>query len=171
MVVLAPIALAHAASFHACLDAVAREGRYLAQWQAPPLDQVQQFVRDSVQADAAQFVALDGDKVVGWCDIFPAWAQAQRHCGRLGMGLLPAFRGQGLGRQLLGVCLAKAWAQGITRVELEARADNAVAIALYRRMGFVHECLKRQALKFGEQTFDAVQMSLLLDASSDVASA
>src|SRR5690349_6126386 len=87
------IAPAHAAGFHACLDTVAREKRYLAQIEALPLDRIEGFVRDSVRDDAVQFVALDEhDRVVGWADIFPDWAHAVRHCGTLGMGVHPDFR-------------------------------------------------------------------------------
>lgn len=157
-----PIALEHAAGFHACLDAVAREKRYLAQTQALPLSRIEGFVRDSVANDAVQFVALEGSTVLGWADIFPAWAEAVKHCGSLGIGVLATHRGQGIGERLLQACLAKALAKGITRVELEARADNQRAIALYERVGFKHEALKRQAMRFDGLYYDAVQMSLLL---------
>jgi ribosomal protein S18 acetylase RimI-like enzyme len=157
---ITPITLAHTASFHACLDAVAREQRYLAQIEAPPLARIEGFVRDSVAADAAQFVALDSDVVVGWADIFPAWAHAVAHTGTLGMGLLPAYRGQGLGRALLLACIAKAKAQGITRITLQVRADNAVAIRLYEAVGFGHEARLPGAMRFDGVYFDALQMSL-----------
>jgi hypothetical protein len=49
---------------------VAREKMYLAQVEALPLERIQGFVRESVAAGAAQFVAIDGPLVVGWCDIF-----------------------------------------------------------------------------------------------------
>jgi monofunctional chorismate mutase len=160
-VVIAPIALAHAASFRACLDTVARERRYLAQTEALPLERIEGFVRDSVAADAVQFVALDGDSVVGWADVFPSWAAAVAHCGQLGMGVLPAWRGRGVGRRLLQACIDKAWAKGLTRIELEARADNHAAIALYRQLGFQHEALKHRAMRFDGVYFDAVQMSLV----------
>jgi putative acetyltransferase len=159
-VIITPIKLAHAASFHACLDAVAREKRYLAMVEAPPLERIEGFVRDSVGADAAQFVALDGDHVVGWADIFPAWAHAVAHTGTLGMGLLPAWRGQGLGRALLLACIAKARANGITRITLQARADNAAAIRLYEAVGFRHEARLHNAMRFDGVYFDALQMSL-----------
>ena len=163
MLVISPIAESHAAGLRDCLGIVAREKKYLAQIEALPLDRIQGFVRDSVANDAAQFVALDGDRVVGWADIFPHWAHALAHCGSLGMGVLPAYRGQGIGRQLLAACIAKAQAKGITRIELEARADNLRAIALYEKFGFVHETRKRQAMRFDGVYFDAVQMSLLAE--------
>jgi putative acetyltransferase len=161
MLPIVPIAETHAASFHACLDVVAREQRYLAQTFAQPPERVAGFVRDSVASDAVQFVALDGEHVVGWADVFPAWADAIAHCGSLGMGVLPAYRGQGLGRRLLQACITKAWAKGLSRIELEARADNHAAIRLYETLGFQHEGLKRRAMRFGGQFFDARVMGLL----------
>jgi RimJ/RimL family protein N-acetyltransferase len=157
-----PIAIAHAAGFHACLDAVAREARWLAQTKALPIERVEGFVRDSVANDAVQFVALDGATVVGWADIFPAWADAVKHCGTLGMGLLPSHRGLGLGERLLRACLDKAQAKGLTRIELQVRADNAAAIRLYERVGFAHEAVMRRAMCFDGVHYDALQMSLLL---------
>jgi RimJ/RimL family protein N-acetyltransferase len=164
MIAIVPIALEHAAGFHACLDAVAREQRWLAQTRALALEKVEGFVRDSVAGDAVQFVALDEQgHVVGWADIFPQWADAVRHDGGVGMGLLPAWRGQRVGERLLQACLAKARTQGLTRIHLHVRADNTRAIRLYERLGFETECVMRRAMRFDGVYYDAMQMSLLLD--------
>jgi putative acetyltransferase len=162
-IAIVAIAIEHAAGIHACIDAVAREKRYLAQTFAKPRSDFDAFVRDSVTHDLVQFIALDGDRVVGWADIFAAWADAVKHCGSLGMGVLAAYRRQGIGERLLQACLAKARTQGMTRIELEARADNAGAIRLYERVGFEHEAIKRNAMRFDGVYYDAVQISLLLD--------
>lgn len=155
------IAEAHAAGFHACLDAVAREKRYLAQVEAPALDRTLAFVRDNIARDASQFVALDGDRVVGWCDVLPAWPAACQHRGSLGMGLLAAYRGQGIGRRLMAATLAHARNKGLTRVELEVRADNAPAIALYESMGFVQEGRKRNGDRLDGVYCDSLMMGLV----------
>lgn len=160
-ITIAPIAERHAESFRACLDTVAREKRYLAQTEAMPLDRIAAFVRDSVANDAVQFVALDGPRVVGWADIFPAWAAAVAHRGTLGMGVHPACRGQGIGERLLRACLKKSASKGITRVELEVRADNAAAIGLYKKLGFAHEARLKNGMCFDGVYHDALQMSLL----------
>jgi len=151
----------YAASYRACLDIVAREKKYLAQIEALPLERIEGFVKESVSTDAIQFFALNQDEVAGWADIFPSWAHAVSHCGLLGMGVHPSFRGQGLGGRLLNACIQKAWTKGLTRIELEARADNEAAIALYERFGFKHEALKARAMRFDGTYFDAVQMRLL----------
>jgi ribosomal protein S18 acetylase RimI-like enzyme/SAM-dependent methyltransferase len=161
-IVVAPITEAHAEGFHACLDAVARERRYLAQTEALPLERIRAFVRENVSNDAVQFVALEGDRVVGWCDIFPGWAQAVAHRGTLGMGVAADHRGRGIGRRLLAACLDKARAKGITRVELEVRADNERAIRLYESMGFEREAVHRNGLRYDGVCFDSIGMCLLL---------
>lgn len=153
----------HAEGFHACLDAVARERRFLARFEAPPLDRMQAVLRESADKGIPQFVAVDGETVVGWCDIFPAWQPATNHCGTLGIGLLASHRGRGIGQRLMSACLLKAKAMGITRVELEVRADNASAIKLYQRMGFAHEATKRRSMRFDGVYHDSLLMSLLLE--------
>lgn len=150
-----------AEGFHACLDAVARERRYLAQVEAPPLEKVRGFVAQSVADGVAQFVAVEAGEIVGWCDIFGHWAHALKHVGTLGMGVRADARGRGLGEALLRATLAHAEAQGICRVVLEARADNLPAIRLYEKVGFQHEGLRRCALRFDGVFHDGVQMALL----------
>ena len=88
---------------------MAREKKYLAQIEALPLERIEGFVKESVSTDAIQFFALNQDEVAGWADIFPSWAHAVSHCGLLGMGVHPSFRGQGLGGRLLNACIQKAW--------------------------------------------------------------
>ena len=149
-----PIAQVNVESFHACLDSVARERRFLAQVEAVSLDQMRRFVGDGIAADVSHFVGLDGRRVVGWCDIFPGWAYAIQHCGTLGMGVLAQYRGRGIGKLLLLTCIAKARNRGITRVELEARADNVIAIRLYEEIGFVREGRKRNGMRIDGAYFD-----------------
>jgi putative acetyltransferase len=161
MLHIIPVQEAYAASFRECLDLVAREKRFLAQIEAPPLERIQGFVKENVASDAIQFFALDHETVVGWADIFPAWAHAVSHCGSLGMGIHPNHRRQGLGTRLLSACIEKAWGKGLTRIELEARADNSPAIALYEKLGFKHEAVKTKAMRFDGIYFDAVQLRLL----------
>ena len=162
-VYITPIAEAHVLSFHACLDAVARERRYLAIIEAPPLAQVLAFVKENIAADAAQFVALAGERVVGWADVLPTWKPALAHTGSLGMGVLAPYRGRGLGSALLAACRTKAQQRGITRIELEARIDNLNAIRLYEKSGFVREGVKRNGMRFDNVYFDTLLMGCLLE--------
>ena len=140
---IVPIREEHAESFHRALDTVARERRYLSFLEAPPAELTLAFIRDNIEHGFPQFVALAGGDVVGWCDVRRKARPIHAHVGILGMGLLPAFRGQRLGLKLIRQTLAAAEAFGFHRVELTVRAENANAIALYRRVGFELEgCLR-----------------------------
>lgn len=156
------IAVEDAESFRACLDAVAREGKFLALLEAPALEEVKAFIRSNVERRVPQVVACAESRVVGWCDIVPGWHHTLRHCGSLGMGLLPAYRGQGLGRLLFDECLRLAVQAGVTRVELEAREDNEPALSLYRKLGFSFEGRKARGMRVNGEYINTIAMSLLV---------
>src|SRR6476619_6980995 len=64
------------ASFHELLDAVCRERRFLATLEAPPLERVRTFVLNNIQHGYPQFVAVEGERVIGWCDAIPGDAES-----------------------------------------------------------------------------------------------
>lgn len=61
----------HVEGFHACLDSVVREEKFLGQTQAPPLERIAEFVRANIRDDLPQYVAVLEGQVVGWCDALP----------------------------------------------------------------------------------------------------
>jgi len=158
-----PINATHVENFRACVDAIARERKFLAQVEAVGLEQMRRFVADNIGQDIAQFVALDRDRVVGWCDIVPGWAYAFHHCGTLGIGVLAQYRGQGIGKRLMTAAIAKARQNGITRIELQTRIDNLGAIGLYESMGFVREGRKRRAMRIDGAYFDMIELARVFD--------
>lgn len=137
--------LERAAALHAALDAVARERRFLSLLEAPPVDRVERFVAEVLASGDVQWLAVAGDSVVGWCDILRNPLPSARHAGRLGVGVVRAWRGRGIGRTLIDVAITEARAQGVTRIELEVVASNAGAARLYESLGFAHEGRKRKA--------------------------
>jgi ribosomal protein S18 acetylase RimI-like enzyme len=143
---IVPITQDHIESFHRALDLVARERRYLAFLEAPPFESVQAFVLNNISHGYPQLVAVSAGQVVGWCDVAPKPRPIYAHSGVLGMGLLPEFRGQGLGDRLIRQTLAAARAFGLNRVELSVRENNASAIALYKKFGFAIEGLQRNRI-------------------------
>lgn len=159
---IVPIARHHLAGFHSALDRVAREGRHLAMLEAPSFVRTRRFVLDSLRAGAIHVVAVAGyDEVIGWCDLRPKSAPALRHSAVLGMGLIAPYRGQGLGSRMLAATLDAAGQTGLQRAELVVRADNAPAIALYRRFGFKLEGTLRDYLRVDGVSHDALQMARL----------
>jgi ribosomal protein S18 acetylase RimI-like enzyme len=156
-----PIQRRHIAGFREVLDAVARERRYLALTEAPPMSQVRRFVLGNLKSGTAQFVAVEDQRVVAWCDVRPKPREALRHSGTLGMGVLASHRGQGIGTRLMAATLEAAEANGLCRIELLVRADNEAAIALYRRFGFDTEGTCRRYMQMDGLWFDALLMARL----------
>lgn len=143
-----PISEDHIPSFRETLDAVARELKFLALLEAPPLEQMRHFVLNNIKEGYPQFVVLVDEEITGWCDVLPNPRRtACAHCGTLGMGLLPKYRGQGIGRKLMERALDAALVFGFTRIELTVRETNVNAIALYKNFGFETEGLHRKAVR------------------------
>ncbi len=159
---IVPTTEAHIEGLQRCVDAVARERRWLGFVEGPPLVQTRAFVGMILAGAGVQFVALnDADEVVGWCDVVRLDQESFRHGWRLGMGLLPTVRGRGVGRRLAEAAIAAAKAQGAERIELEVFASNTRAIALYEKLGFLREGVKRRARKLDGEFDDIVMMALL----------
>lgn len=78
---------------------------------------------------------------LGSAGLHPAGpALRRRHVAMLGISVARAHQGQGVGHVLMQglIDYADRWAQ-VLRIELTVFADNARAVALYERCGFVHE--------------------------------
>lgn len=159
---IVPTAEQFIADFHRCVDAVARERRYLGFTEGPPLEASRAFVQALLAGAGIQFLAVGLDqRVIGWCDIVRDAREGFRHCGRLGMGLLPEARGKGLGTRLAQAAIGRAWNDGLERIELEVFASNERAIDLYRRLGFVTEGVKHRARQLDSRYDDNVLMALM----------
>jgi RimJ/RimL family protein N-acetyltransferase len=149
--------------FHAAIDVVAREHKYLALLEAPPIEGAKAFVRRNIEKGYPQLVAITDREVVGWCNVPPAAREVMADVGDLFMGLLPQWRGQGLGGRLLRESLMTADAFGYLRVELGVFVSNARAASLYRKTGFVEEGIKRRAILINGVFHDEIIMARLRD--------
>jgi ribosomal protein S18 acetylase RimI-like enzyme len=159
---IVPIAEEHIPGFHAAVDVVARERKYLAFLQAPPLEDATRFVLANIEHGYPQFVVPSAGTVAGWCDVIPNRSRViYSHCGTLGVGLLPDFRGRGIGRQLMQRTIDAAFAFGLTRIELTVRENNVNAIALYKSLGFETEGFHRNAVRLEGQYENLYSMALL----------
>jgi ribosomal protein S18 acetylase RimI-like enzyme len=159
---IVPIAQDHIESFHRALDFVARERRYLAFLEAPSLELTRAFVLDNIRHGYPQLVAISAGQVVGWCDVVPNPRPIYAHVGVLGIALLPEFRRQGIGGRLIRQTLDAARAFGLHRVELSVRENNAVAIELYKKIGFAIEGLQRNRIRVDGAYENLVLMGALL---------
>lgn len=163
--ILRDITDADAEGYRDCLDRVAAEKRYLAFTAAPPVSEVKFYIKAMLQRGLPFIVAVDEGRVVGWCNIHVPPSSPHRvgfsHVGTIGMGLDAAWRGQGLGREMLQSVFDIAGRVGIERVELQVYASNESAVKLYRKFGFVTEGIKSRARKIDGQYDDIIMMARL----------
>jgi putative acetyltransferase len=90
-------------------------------------------------AVSANFVAVDGDTVIGSLAISREDQPVTRHVASLGMMVAPTWRRRGVGSALMREAIAWALHAGVEKLELSVYPDNAPAIALYRSFGFEEE--------------------------------
>lgn len=161
-ILIRPLTMDDAAEFNRVVGVVARERRYLRFIDSPPMAMTVDFLRAGLDAGNPHQAAVDGDKVIGWCDVRRHSFEVERHGGTLGIGLLPDYRGRGIGRRLIEAAIAAADARGFERIELTVLADNARAIRLYEATGFEREGLMRASSRFGDRDYrDVVLMARL----------
>ncbi|OCJ43179.1 GNAT family N-acetyltransferase [Agrobacterium rubi] len=153
----------HIESFHRALDTVAKERKYLTLLEAFPLPETRKFVLGMMEGGNPHVVATIENTVVGWCDISRHVFPTHAHRGTLGMGIIPGYRGRGLGARLMAAALEQARDAGFIRIELSVHANNAPAIALYEKVGFIKEGIQRRSVLIDGAYIDTVNMALMLD--------
>jgi putative acetyltransferase len=132
-------------------------------WGMPP------YTRERIERwfaspqDMIALVALDGDRVVGWCSMYKQPHPRRKGIGDLGIYLHQDFHGVGLGTIMTEQALTLAEQQGMHRISLEVIQDNKVAVRLYKKAGFRTEGKLRDAY-FGDDAryHDSFIMSRIL---------
>ena len=118
----------------------------------------QRFEEDK---NSVMFVYLIDGEVVGMLG-FTSFASTPqcRHSGAFGVSVLAPYRGRGIGKALIEALVE--WAgrhPEVRRLELEVLGNNPRAQALYERMGFVVEGIKKQAVRVGNSYVDSTVMA------------
>jgi len=111
-------------------------------------------------------VALAGSTVVGSL----AGLQAdggQRpqtaHILKIGLHLTEAYRGQGIGSEMLNYAIEWAEEHGFKKMEASIFTTNKRSLRMFGRAGFDEECKKRRQFRVGNEFIDEVCMGKLLD--------
>ena len=94
-----------------------------------------QYRRHLASAGAAVLVAdAPGEELLGSALVF--FRKGSARARLYSIATAPAARGRGIGMQRLAAAEAAARDRGCRALRLEVRVDNAVAIALYERVGY-----------------------------------
>jgi [ribosomal protein S18]-alanine N-acetyltransferase len=110
------------------------------------------YQRELVSPNAHFIGCLEQDQLVGMGCFWAILDEAHITL----MSILPEYRGQGWGKDLLVGLLARAVSIGMHHATLEVRASNEVAVNLYGKMGF--ETLGRRKKYYQNPEEDALIM-------------
>ena len=118
------------------------------------------MIESSPPGDVSLVVEQDG-RIIGNGGLHRSQGR-RTHAAVLGMGVHDDYRGRGIGARLLRELLAVAddWLD-LKRIELTVYVDNAPAIALYERSGFMIEGTHRAYAFRGGSFIDAYAMARL----------
>ena len=108
------------------------------------LEEESKAIAEPADAATKAIVAVSGVEIVG-AGVLKPQLNRRAHCAELAlMAVHEAWQGRGVGTALMAalVDIAGNWLN-LKRVYLTVLADNAPALALYRRFGFVEEVHKR----------------------------
>lgn len=116
-------------------DKIAKERKYLAMNEAFPFEGTVEFIKDAIDKDYPHLfiIDLENDRCVGWCDASPKTGTI----GYLGMGILPEYRGIGLGSNVLKQIIELSKVYGYKKIELDVLKSNCRAIHVYESLGFI----------------------------------
>ena len=116
--------------------------------------------------DAAVYLALDGDAVVGRLSLARDVHPASAHVADLGLMVAATHRRRGVGRALLDQAVAWAESAGVRKLELHVFPWNRPAVALYDAFGFEREGLRKGHYLRDGAPVDAILMAFQLDDAS-----
>jgi RimJ/RimL family protein N-acetyltransferase len=125
----------------------------------PTFEEELAFVREYAGENAALFVAVDGERIVGNLAVAAHGHPEIAHGAALGISVLAPWRGQGIGSRLLDTAIAWASERRLRRLELEVRSNNPRARRLYERKGFVLEGVRRGAVVVDGAFVDSIIMA------------
>lgn len=114
------------------------------------------------QENSTIIVAEDDSKLIGYVMAMGGLARRNRHSAYLVAGLLKDYRNKGIGTKMFQTLLSWAEKKGLHRLELTVIAHNDAAIALYKKMGFKVEGVKRDSLWISGKYVDEYYMARLL---------
>jgi len=118
--------------------------------------------RLSTDAASALLVAAAEDHVAGYLIARGDDTERTRHRAYVVIGVHEKFRGRGIGRALFGALDKWAAGRGLRRLELTVIAGNDAGVALYKKMGFDVEGIKRDSLLIDGKYVDEYYMAKLI---------
>ncbi|MDO4451568.1 MAG: GNAT family protein [Lachnospiraceae bacterium] len=108
-------------------------------------------------------LAIVDGKIVGIGTISSSHKIKSRHSGELGIVVVQEYQGKGIGSSIIQQLIDWAKGNGVTtRIQLDTRTDNELAVKLYQKFGFeIEGCLKNSTLLDGKY-YDLYVMGMMI---------
>lgn len=109
-------------------------------------------------------VAENESIIIGNLTFFRGEKTRNTHTGEFALGIDEAWRGQGIGRQLIEWLIQWATAEtSIEKIWLQVISGNDQAIGLYKKLGFKEEGALKKQIKFSDGRYaDLISMALFI---------
>lgn len=119
------------------------------------------FLKDKT---GVYFVAECDGQLVGHAFLEPFHLQSLRHVADLNIAVHLGWQKKGIGTKLLQNTIEWAINSGVLKkIQLNVRASNSIAIALYKKMGFEEEGRLKNRVKVNDHYVDDIIMGLDLN--------
>ncbi|MHB9287811.1 N-acetyltransferase family protein [Halobacteriales archaeon Cl-PHB] len=105
------------------------------------------------------FVASVDESIIGWTHLDLPQVDKLRNTARQTVGVVPAYRGQGVGTRLLQRGIDWAGANGYRKMHNNVPAVNEHALAFLERHGWQTEGIRRKHYTLGDELVDEVMMA------------
>lgn len=102
---------------------------------------VRQWVRQLEENTTATIIAEADGQIAGYAILHHHQVTWQRHLGEIRILIGPAYRGQGLGRQLAREIFVLARDMGLSRIVAQMMPEQKGAVATFEHLGFQPEAL------------------------------
>jgi ribosomal protein S18 acetylase RimI-like enzyme len=143
---------------------VAEEGTYIeAETVADLLDHEEVILRHNDVRSRMVFVACVDDEVVGWVHLDLPETEKLAHTAVLTVGLLPEYRGHGIGGELLDRGVRWARDHGFEKLYNSVPATNETAIEFLEARGWETEAVREDHYRIGGDYVDEVMLATSLD--------
>ena len=108
-------------------------------------------------------LATAGGRIIGIGTISSGSKIKSRHIGELGIVVEKAHQGQGIGSEIIRRLIE--WCKGngtTTRIQLDTRCDNGLAVRLYEKFGFEIEGRLKNTTLLDGRYYDLYVMGLMI---------
>ena len=127
------------------------------------VEQEAAFIRRMAESDDVLFLVCEVEgKLAGCCQVDFQTRMKTAHRGTVAIGLRKAYWGLGIGTAMFRELIDASRRRGLMILELEFIEGNSRARALYEKMGFTVEGIRRNAMLVDGHLVDEYYMARLL---------